>query len=168
MTDETYDETTEGEEGGINVDFDLEDEYKEAPLCPTSQYFGNVIGTSIDNEASAIVFKIALDGNGGVMSDGETPIDGSHHYFRIWLPRKGDDKTLTKSGRQTKRQWKINNMKKCADKLGISMNTPQEIVTAVEEQDWIGLPVIASISIDTYEGDTRNVVDKMVRNTNED
>lgn len=143
-------------------DFNLEDEYKPEPLVTSGNYRGNVIGVVLDSEQHAIVWKVALAENGGVMSDGETPVDGSHHYFRNWLPKPGDENELTKNGRGTKRQSKINMMKRFADDMKINMNTPTVVAESVTNQDWIGLEVIVTISIDEYMGVTRNQVDKMV------
>ena len=147
---------------GLDTDFDLEDEYKPEPLVSSGNYRGNDIGVVFDSEKSDIVWKIALSENGGIMSDGETPIDGSHHYYRNWLPRPGDEVELTKSGRGTKRQSKINMMKQFADGMKISMNTPTIIAESITNQDWIGIPVVATISISEYMGVTRNQIDKMI------
>ena len=143
-------------------DFDLEDEYKPEPLVAGGNYRGNVIGVVLDTEQNAIAWKVALAENGGVMSDGETPVDGSHHYYRNWLPRPGDENEPTKSGRGTKRQSKINMMKQFADGAGINMNTPAIIAESITNQEWIGLEVIVTLSINEYMGVTRNQIDKMV------
>lgn len=145
-----------------NSDFDLEDEYKPEPLLASGNYRGNVIGVVFDAERNAIVWKVALDENGGVMSDGETPIDGSHHYYRNWLPKPGDEDELTKSGRGNKRQSKINMMKQFADGMRISMNSPAIIAESIANQDWVGMQVMTTISINEYMGVTRNQIDKMV------
>ena len=146
----------------LDTDFDLEDEYKPEPLVSSGNYRGNVIGVVLDTEQNAIVWKVALAENGGVMSDGETPIDGSHHYYRNWLPRPGDENEPTKNGRGNKRQSKINMMKQFADSMKISMNTPAIITESITNQDWVGLEVITTISINEYMGVTRNQIDKMV------
>jgi hypothetical protein len=96
------------------------------------------------------------------MSDGETPIDGSHHYYRNWLPKSGDEDELTKSGRGNKRQSKINMMKQFADGMKISMNSPAIIAESIANQDWVGMQVMTTISINEYMGVTRNQIDKMV------
>ena len=145
-----------------DTDFNLEDEYKPEPLVSSGNYRGNVIGVVFDIEKNAIVWKVALAENGGVMSDGETPIDGSHHYYRNWLPRPGDENEPTKSGRGTKRQSKINMMKQFADSMKINMNSPAIIAESITNQDWIGIGVITTISINEYMGVTRNQIDKMV------
>lgn len=149
------------EEPALNTDFDLEDEYKPEPLVSNGNYRGNIIGVVLDVEQSAIVWKVALAENGGVMSDGETPVDGSHHYCRNWLPKPGDEDEMTKNGRSTKRQSKINMMKRFADDMKISMNTPAIIAESITNQDWIGIGVIATISINEYMGVVRNQIDKM-------
>lgn len=146
----------------FDFDFDLEDEYKPEPLVSTGNYRGNIIGVVLDVEQSAIVWKVVLAENGGVMSDGETPVDGSHHFYRNWLPRPGDEVELTKNGRGTKRQSKVNMMKRFADDMKVNMNNPAIIAESIANQDWIGLSVIASISINEYMGIIRNQTDKMI------
>lgn len=154
----------EGEalEPAIGMDFDLEDEYKAEPLVPGGNYRGNVIGVVINDEQKSIVWQVVLVDNGGLMSDGETPIDGSHHYYRNWLPRSGDELEPTKDGRSNKRQSKINMMKRFSDDMRIGMNSPAIIAESILNQDWVGLEVIVSLSISEYMGNVRNQVDKMV------
>ena len=152
----------EGDAPSLDTNFNLEDEYKEEPLVAGGNYRGNVIGVVKDSEKNAIVWKVALADNGGVMSDGETPVDGSHHYYRNWLPRPGDENEPTKSGRGTKRQSKINMMKQFADGMKINMNSPAIIAESIANQDWIGAEVIATISLSEYMGVTRNQIDKMI------
>ena len=146
----------------LDTDFNLEEEYKTEPLISNGNYRGNVIGVSFEAEQHAIVWKVALDRNGGVMSDGETLIDGSHHYFRNWTPKPGDEAELTKDGRQTKRQSKINMLQRFAESMKINMNTPTIIAESIVNQDWVGLPVIVSIVLNEYQGITRNQANKMV------
>ena len=154
----------QGEEASFapETDFDLEDEYKPEPLVSSGNYRGNVIGVVLNTEKHAIVWKVALAENGGVMSDGETPIDGSHHYYRNWLPRPGDEDEPTKSGRGTKRQSKINMLKRFSEEMSINMNTPELIAESITQQDWIGISVMITVSINEYMGITRNQIDKMV------
>lgn len=144
-----------------DTDFILEDEYKPEPLMPSGNYRGNVIGVVFDVEKNAIAWKIALVDNGGVMSDGETEIDGSHHILRNWLPKAGDDEVFTADGKSTKRQSKINMLKRFADSMKINMNTPTAIMEAITQQDWVGISVMATISINEYMGIARNQVDRM-------
>lgn len=153
-----------GEEGALNTnfDFDLEDEYKPEPLVSGGNYRGNVIRVVFDAEKSAIVWKVALAENGGVMSDGETSVDGSHHYYRNWLPKPGDENEMSGNGRSTKRQSKINMTKRFADDMKINMNSPAIIAESIANQDWIGLSVMTTISINEYMGITKNQIDKMV------
>jgi len=147
---------------GLDTDFDLEDEYKPEPLVPGGNYRGNVVGVAYEPEAHAIAWKVCLADNGGVMSDGETPVDGSHHYTRNFLPQPGDENERTKDGRQTKRQAKVNMMKRFADEMKINMNTRQIIAESIVNQDWVGLPVIVSIGLNEYQGRTRNQINRMV------
>lgn len=149
----------------IDTDFDLENEYKAEPLVPGGNYRGNIIGIVINQEQNAVVWQVALADNGGVMSDGETPIDGSHHYFRNWLPRPGDENEPTKNGRGNKRQSKINMLKRFADDMRINMNSPAVVTESILNQDWVGLEVTVAISINEYMGITRNQIDKMVNDS---
>lgn len=149
-------------EGSFDTSFDLEDEYKPDPLISKGNFRGNIIGVVIDTEQSAIIWKIVLAENGGVMSDGETPIDGSHQYYRNWLPKPGDENEPSGGGGGNKRQTKINMLKKFADDMKIDMNTPAIIAESILNQDWVGLEVIVSISLNEYMGTTRNQIDKMI------
>ena len=67
---------------GINEDFSLSDEYKPPPLVPQGNYIANVLNVLVDSKRSCIAWQICLDGNGGMQSDGVTPIDGKHLWFR--------------------------------------------------------------------------------------
>lgn len=153
-----------GAEAGFvpDTEFDLEDEYKPEPLVPKGNFRGNVVGVAYEPMNNSIAWKVCLADNGGMMSDGETPIDGSHHYVRNWMPRPDDEKKMTKDGRQTKRQSKINMMKRFAEDMKINMNTAKIIAEAIRNQDWIGISVIVAISIGEWEGRIRNETGKMV------
>ncbi len=143
----------------LNQDFSLEDEYKQPPLVPQGNYQGNVTKVAVDK--GAIVWHITLDGNDGFQSDGSTPIDGQLVWYRNWLPKPGDENEMIKSGGQTKRQWKINALSDFAKVMKVNMNTPQDIVEAIENADWIGLRVVCAVALDEYQGVVRNVVNKM-------
>ena len=148
---------------GINLDFNLNDEYKPTPLAPGGNYKGNIIAVSHEASKHAIAFKICFAENNVLLSDGETQLDGTHEYYRAWLPKPGDENELQANGKVTKRQGKINSMKRLADDLKIDMNTPQSIARAIIEQQWIGIPVIASVDLEEYQGVTRNRITKVVR-----
>jgi len=160
--EESFISDEEQAEGGLETDYDLEDEYKPEPLVPGGNYRGNVVGVTYEAEAHAIAFKVTLADNGGVMSDGETNIDGWTGYKRIWVPKPGDRNEITKDGRQTKRQSKINMQKRFADGMKINMNTPAITATAIAEQNWVGLAVIVSMTLSEYQGVTRNQINAMV------
>ena len=151
--------------GGLNSDFNLNDEYKPTPLAPGGNYKANIVAVAHEASKYALAFKICFVENGVVMSDGETQLDGTHEYYRAWLPKPGDENEMQANGKVTKRQGKINSMKRLADDLKIDMNTPQAIAQAVIEQSWIGIPVIASLDVEEYQGVIRNRVTKIVRDT---
>ena len=150
---------------GMNMDFNLNDEYKPTPLAPGGNYKANIVAVSHEASKHCIAFKICFVENNMLMSDGETQLDGTHEYFRAWLPKPGDENEMQSNGKVTKRQGKINSMKRLADDLKIDMNTPQSIARAIIEQQWIGIPVIASLDLEEYQGVTRNRVTKIVRDT---
>jgi hypothetical protein len=143
---------------GISSDFNAEEEYKPMPLIPTGQYFANVTEVKIDEEAQAIVWTFVLADNGGLMSDGETSVDGTPITLKNWLPKPGDEEELTTSGKQTKRQAKINMLKQFADGMGVNMNTPMNILDAIANSEWIGLRAKLQISVREYEGRVFNEV----------
>jgi len=147
----------------IDTEFDLEDEYKPEPLVPNGNYRGNVVGVSFEPEHNNIAWKVTLAENGGVLSDGETAIDGWTGYVRNFMPLKGDENVMTKDGRQTKRQSKVNMMTRFAEGMKINMNTPTIIATAIANQDWVGIPVIVTIGLNEYQGVTRNQINKMIQ-----
>jgi hypothetical protein len=147
------------------LDFDVEDEYKPEPLIPSSKYYGVVNKVSFVPAQYSIVWDICLHDNGGVMTDGYTPIDGAHVYFRNWLPKPGDEKEMTKKGNSTKRQSKINMLQDFQSKLGLDMSTPSKIATALNEHQWIGIEVEAEVDVDEYQGRFRNTVNRIHRSS---
>jgi len=158
----------EPQEGAhIETDFSLEDEYKPDPLAPQGNYLGSVAGVTFEMANQAIAWRVVLADNGGVMSDGETPIDGQAFTYRNWLPRIGDENKMTASGRSTKRQAKINMMKQFADSMQINMDSPTQIMAFIESGDWVGIDVVVSLSMEEYQGRTRNSVSSMARRASE-
>lgn len=157
------------EEGGdfgadfnIEGDFNAEEEFKPTPLIPRGSYTANVTDVKFSSEDQCIIWTVTLDGNGGYMSDDETPIDGATISYKNWLPKLGDENELTKSGRMTKRQAKINMLKQFGDEMNIDVSTPKAIVTALQNGDWIGLGVRITVGMREFEGRTFNDVSKMV------
>lgn len=148
-------------ENTISTSFNLENDFREEPLVPQGNYYASVTDVSIDTEKAAIVWKIVLQGNGAVMSDGETEVEGATLVFRNWLPRPGDENEMTATGRTTKFQSKVNQLAKFAKGMNINMNTPQAIQDAIDNGEWIGLDVLATVTISEYQGTTRNDVSRM-------
>lgn len=170
---ETYEPTNEegfvheeGGEGyapdmdaGIQTDFDVESEYVPAPLITQGWYNASITEAKLDVEKQCISITYTLNDNGGVMTDGETPVDGNTITGNVWLPKPGDENEYTKTGRQTKRQAKINMMQDFTKKTKISLNKPVEILTALRNQDWLGLSMKVKISAREYQGRVFNQVD---------
>ena len=131
-----------------NLDFNLENDYTPLPLVPAGKYAGAVTKVTFNDEINCLTFTVVLNGNGGYCSDDETEIDGRSLPLKVWYPKDGDGDEMTKSGLQTKRQWKINNIAKVAKKLGINLNTMSDMYEGVESGEWIGLEVSAKVSVE--------------------
>jgi len=143
-------------------DFDVEEEFTPIPLIAESYCNGAVTDVKFNSEDKTIDWSVTLSDNGGVMSDGETPIDGSVHTYRNWLPKPGDEVERTKKGTQTKRQAKINMLHDFAEAMKIEMNSPKQILESIANSDWIGAAVQVKMEIRTWEGRTFNNIARMV------
>lgn len=146
-----------------NMDYDIDGEYKPEPLCANGNYDGHVTKVSYLAGKYMITWEATLEGNGGLQSDGNTPVDGSRHIFRLLLPKPGDQDEMESNGRVNKRQGKINRMKKFYAGMQIPSPSGAEAARAIQEGDWVGIPVKVTLSINEYMGEVRNQVDKMVR-----
>lgn len=165
-TEETYEEVEnegDGLEGLTDLDFDVTDEYRPDPLIYPNLYHGIVQNVKFDKGTYSIVWHVQLQDNGGFMNDDETPVDGAVVYFRNWLPRPGDETEMTKSGKSTKRQSKINILNDFQAQMEIDMSTSKKIATAITEAEWVGLEVDIEVGVDTWNGKTRNTVNRMRR-----
>ena len=148
--EETYeDEAAAGLDG---LDFNVTDEYKPEPLVPNGTYHGVVTKVSFIPASASIIWSICLHDNGGMLSDEETPIDGSYVMYVNSLPRPGDENTPTPSGKFTKRQWKINALSEFSAILGIDMNNAEVITQALQDGIWIVIEVEVDIVIEEYKG----------------
>ena len=141
-----------GEAPVIETDFNLDSEFKDDPIVPQGTYYANTTKVWFDNEKGTINWQLVLDGNEAVMSDGETPVDGVALVYKNWLPQPGDENIMNSSGRATKRQTKINMLKRFADDMRINMSTPQAIQDALLSHDWVGIRCIISVTLREYEG----------------
>jgi hypothetical protein len=72
---------------------------------------------------------------------------------------------MTKNGKNTKRQSKINMMKDFENAMGIDMSTPQKIAAALSEQQWIGVEADLDVDVDEYLGKFRNVANRAKKST---
>lgn len=144
--------------------FNLDDDYKEEPLAPQGTYNGVVKSVEYLKKLNAISWTVVAVNNPGlVLADGETPIDGTEYNFKNWLPKPGDERIKSKSGKTTKRQTKINMLKKFQDAMEVDMNTPQTVADSIENGLWIGISVIMNIGINSYKGNTTNQIENMAR-----
>ena len=159
------DENVDPADALANLDFNVEDEYKPEPLIPKGPYHGVATKITFQPAQFCITWDFCLHDNGGSMNDGDTPIDGAHVFFRNWLPKPGDENELTKTGRNNKRQSKINMLKDFENSLGIDMSTPQKIAQALNEQLWVGIEADLDVDVDEYLGKFRNVVNKVKKSS---
>jgi len=144
-------------------DFDVDSEYKPTPLIPKGQFVGNISSVKYNPDDQTIDWVVTFEGNGEdfLMLDQETPIDGATMGYRNFLPKPGDENERTKTGRQTKRQAKINMMKDFADNMKIQMKSPTQILESISNAEWIGLRVKANVGFRMYEGRTFNNLEKL-------
>lgn len=146
------------------LDFDLNQDYLPTPLVPGGTYKGAITKMSFSEESQMLSITATLNGNGGFCSDETTEIDGTTVTQRVWYPKGEDKETMTGSGRQTKWQWKVNQIKKVADKLKINLDTRQAMYSLVDSQELIGLDVNIKLSIeppDDYNDEAYNDVKSM-------
>lgn len=166
--EENYDATGTTEGGGdeafkFDTDFDAEGEYKIPPIIPSAKYRANVTGVRFDKEKMALVWDLVIIADDFVvMSDGETPVNGVTIQNFNWFPKAGDENEKTKSGKMSKRQAKINMISDFQKKMRINMNSPKAIVDAVQNAEWIGIPVIIDVAARVYEGRISNQISSMV------
>lgn len=140
-------------------EFNLDEDYVPVPIIPPGPYNANLVKVVLNAEMGAIVFSSQLQNNPqAVCSDGATPVDGQQVTMRLWLPKPGDENTMTKSGKQTKRQWKLNTIKETLDKLGISAPTITEIKRQIEAGEWNKDGVSVDVVVNTYKGQISNDV----------
>ena len=137
-------------------DFDVEEEFAPTPLIAAGFYNAAVTEVKFNSEDKTIDWVFTLNNNGGVMSDGETPIDGSAHTYRNWLPKPGDEVEMTKKGNQTKRQAKINMMHDFAESMKITMSNPRQILESIANSDWIGQDAQVKMEVRTWDNRTFN------------
>ena len=164
VDEEAFPGTFDTEEGvNFETDFNLDDEYKPTPLAPKGNYLGAVSKVTWEPKNNALCWGVTLSEENEVrMTDG-SPASGQVFDYRNWFPRPGDEHIMTPKGRQTKRQAKINMIKEFSTGMKIDMSSPKKIIDAVQNQDWLGIPVIVSLSIEQYEGRFRNNISKMVQ-----
>ena len=149
----------------LDTSFNLTEDFKQDPLIPQGNYFGAVTEVKRDAEKFNLCWKVTLDGNGGYMNDGETPVDGSSVYVYNYFPKASDRTEMTKGGKSTKFQSKVNMLKQFADALKVDMNTLEIIDESIANGDWIGKQVSVKVTVDEYpagSGKFNNKGDKMV------
>lgn len=147
----------------FETDFDLDTDTCATPVMPQGNYRGAITGVVLDTEKQSINFDVVFSGNDGMyLSDGETPVDGGKLIYKVWLPRLEDKDALTSNGRQTKWQWKVNNLAKVMGGLKFKASTPKDIAEAINNGDWIGADVIAQVKLSEWNNELRNEINSLI------
>ena len=145
------------ESAASNVaDFNLNNDVKVAPVAVDGNYFGAISGGKVDLKSAQVQIEITLNENGGVLSDGETPVDGYRFTHRLFLPKPEDKNLMTASGRESKWQWKVNNMAKFFANIGVSLPTLSAIDQACKDGDLVGTDVKVELTTEEYNGELKN------------
>jgi len=147
----------------INDDFNLESDYVATPCLLAGTYNVNVTQVSWDAEKMAIVFQLVTEGNDAVKTDGETPVDGTTLFFRLWFPRPGDDVEIGTNG-LPKRQNKINMINRAFKAMQLNLKTPTEISEAIENGELVGTSFQAKVKLNPpneYNPDIYNEVQNL-------
>ena len=146
--------------------FNVETEFVVDPLVPDGTFKGLITKVELKSDNGILEFTVALEGNEGInCSDGITPIDGKTSRYAVWLPQKGDELVKSKFSALTVRQDRIRAIKKFSEKMNITIGNAQDILLAIERQEWISIPVLVSIKSKPYEGVLYNQIKKMERAT---
>lgn len=138
------------------ADFNLDNDVKIAPVAVDGNYFGAISGGKVDLKSAQVQIEITLSENGGVLSDGETPVDGYRFTHRLFLPKPEDKNNMTASGRETKWQWKVNNMAKFFANIGVNLPTLSAIDQACKDGDLVGIDVKVELTTEEYNGELKN------------
>ena len=151
------------QDGGENAlaDFDLDSDVKATPVLVAGTYTGHITETKCDLKNALLILTITMEDTGGVLSDGITPVGGSQFAYRIFLPKATDKGQMTKSGKETKWQWKVNNLAKSLQALGIAAKNPADIMKCVANQEWLGIHVRCELTTDEYNGALQNNAKKV-------
>ncbi len=157
-TDDNYEDTNDGTDALAGMDFNVTDDYKPEPLIPNGTYHGAITNVTFNQAGYNIAWDVCLHDNGGVMNDGETPIDGAYVQSMSWLPKPDDANLYTGSGKWTKKQWKINALAEQFQDLEINAQTPADISEAIENAEWVGIEVSVTLENEEYKGKARTKV----------
>lgn len=141
--------------------FNLNTDFVKPALISTSSCKGVVVGVSYDPEKNIIKWNVVLQDNIGIYKDDhKTPVDSSKLSYDNLLPNPEDGGEISANG-LSKRQNKINMLKRFADKMRIDMSTPDIIMAAIEGGKWLGIPVICDIIQEEWNGETFNKIKRM-------
>jgi len=165
--DDIDDSNGNTEPADLDTSFDLDEDVKPEPLLRKGWYKGRVAEVALNLEGANIDWTVTLSDNGGVMSDGETEIDGQTFHFRNWLPKESDKTAQTKGGKN-KWQNKINMLEDFAKGMEISMKNVKVIQENIANGDWLGIPVLLKLEPEEYQGRVSMRGQQMKRREEED
>jgi hypothetical protein len=131
-------------------------------MAPEGSYTANIVDTDFDAQRQQILFVIALEGNDGYLTDGETPIDGYRVFNRVNIPTEADRQRVNKAGRNMF-DSKLAMLKRQFNDLGVEVKTPDDIADALESKAWVGIPLVIKVSQNEWDGKVSNRVDFMAR-----
>lgn len=146
--------------------FNIEAEYVPDPLLPDGTYKGIITKVELKPDVGILEFTAELQGNEGIFCvDGITPADGKTSRFALWLLQKGDELVKSQFSSLTKRQEGIRTIKRFREKMKIEIGSEQDIIHAIESQEWLSIPVFASVKSRPNNGILYNYIKKLERAT---
>ncbi len=157
----TFDEPSmiEASSDAMLPDFNVDEEYKATPLIPNITTQGTIQDIILWNNVLTIFFVIE-DESAATMNDGETPINGATVKKKIFLPKEEDKSEMTKNGRQSKYQFKINQLKRFCDQSNLDLRSPTAIMEAVNGS-LTGETLQIQIVTSQYRGEFFNEVEQV-------
>lgn len=142
-----------------NMDFNLAEDVVKDPLLHPGDYFGSIVKVVAVNDKNKIDWTVCLNDNPDIMcDDGTTPVDGIHLYYTNWMPSEADKSIPAASGKGTKYDVKLKMFAQFCKRMRLSVNTGADLKEALENQEWVGLDVKATVGLREYLGNVSNEI----------
>lgn len=146
----------------MTTDLDFtSDDVVENPLLPDNTYDGAISKCEVNLAKSYLRFSVTLNGNEGLyMTDGDTPADGAVVDYTIWLPKIGDEKEPTASGRGNKKDSKIRSFFTSMKLLQLTdqVSSPSDLIEMMQGGELTGLDVSVSTKVSEWNNNVFNQV----------